>query len=376
MNADTGRVEVRAYQVSSSQRAALKVGWNENGEAVFHHACWNRLVKATKKKETQTEADTLQVSELEASLILEAKKHAEFHDSDGKVKAEAARIAQMIKNANYCIGFTGAGISTAAGIGDFRGKDGKWTEKDKKKDYGSKGLKKGASRGYSIVDLRPTYTHESIVKLIEMGHMKYLISQNTDGLHRLSGVPEDKISELHGNSFVEKCEKCGARYMRPKSYRSYGQSSSVPAKPCERCHINHRTGRICEKKGCGGYLMNTIINFGDYLEGPVLDSAEKNAQNADLVLCLGSTLRVSPANALVEMGKQPIRLVICNRQGTPYDDYCCGVDEKGAQLGSRVFGDCDKLMKEVMLALFGGDLVQEWEDGRETRMKTYDKRRS
>ena len=59
--------------------------------------------------------------------------------------------------------------------------------------------------------------------------------------------------------------------------------------------------------------MNTIINFGDYLEGPVLDSAQTNAKQADMVLCLGSTLRVSPANALVEMGNQPNRLIICNR---------------------------------------------------------------
>ena len=59
--------------------------------------------------------------------------------------------------------------------------------------------------------------------------------------------------------------------------------------------------------------MNTIINFGDYLEGPVLGSAEMNAKQADMVLCLGSTLRVSPANALVEMGQKPNRLVICNR---------------------------------------------------------------
>ena len=113
---------------------------------------------------------------------------------------------------------------------------------------GSKGLKKGASRGYSIVDLRPTYTHETIVKLLELGHIKYLISQNTDGLHRLSGIPAGKISELHGNAFVERCEKCEARYELPQSCRSYRQGGSVPAKPCERCHINHRTGRVCEKK--------------------------------------------------------------------------------------------------------------------------------
>ena len=59
--------------------------------------------------------------------------------------------------------------------------------------------------------------------------------------------------------------------------------------------------------------MNTIINFGDYLEEPVLSSAVNNAAQADLVLCLGSTLMVSPANSLVESGKKPIRLVICNR---------------------------------------------------------------
>ena len=71
--------------------------------------------------------------------------------------------------------------------------------------------------------------------------------QNTDSLHRLSGVPRDKISELHGNSFHEKCEKCGARYERPFACRR-DNSSKVPPKICQHCHVNHRTGRICEKK--------------------------------------------------------------------------------------------------------------------------------
>lgn len=59
--------------------------------------------------------------------------------------------------------------------------------------------------------------------------------------------------------------------------------------------------------------MNTIINFGDYLEDDVLGSAKHHAKRADLVLALGTTLQVSPANSLVEMGQKPIRLVICNR---------------------------------------------------------------
>ena len=64
---------------------------------------------------------------------------------------------------------------------------------------------------FTYESLRPSYTHEAIAKLVEMGHIKHVISQNTDGLHRLSGIPRDKLSELHGNSFHEKCEKCGAR---------------------------------------------------------------------------------------------------------------------------------------------------------------------
>jgi len=77
---------------------------------------------------------------------------------------------------------------------------------------------------------------------------KYIISQNTDGLHRLSGVPADKISELHGNAFVEKCEDCEKRYDVTVSYRDSPPVKAFPLNPCERCRINHRTGRTCEKK--------------------------------------------------------------------------------------------------------------------------------
>ena len=66
-------------------------------------------------------------------------------------------------------------------------------------------------------------------------------------------------------------------------------------------------------QGCDGYLMNIIINFGDGLEHHVLSTAEEHAQKNDLVLVLGSSLRVTPACDLVEMGQKPVRLVICNR---------------------------------------------------------------
>ncbi|KAL4219934.1 hypothetical protein ACF0H5_020346 [Mactra antiquata] len=370
VNADTGRVEVRAFQVSAKEKRELKADWDESGEAIFHNGCWSNLVAESKS----TKPDGL--TELEIKLVKEAKKTAEFHDPDQYIKDSAKRIVDMLKKASYPIVFTGAGISTAAGIGDFRGKDGKWTERDKAKDHGAKGMKKKTGRGYNIMSLRPTYTHEALVKLLEMGLFKYVISQNTDGLHRLSGIHEDKISELHGNAFVQKCEKCHKRFDVNRSHRAMGiaEISKVPPKKCERCHISHRTGQICES--CGGYLMNTIINFGDYLEDQVLGRATDNAKKADIVFCLGSTLMVSPANSLVEMGKKPIRLVICNRQGTPYDDYCSVKDEADQPVGSRIHGDCDILMRAVMLEILGEKDCKTWEDARRTRMVDYDAKRT
>lgn len=115
-----------------------------------------------------------------------------------------------------------------------------------KHSLGAKGVK--ATKRIPIRQLRPTYTHEAIVKLLEMGLFKYIISQNTDGLHRLSGVPADKISELHGNAFVQKCEQCETRYDVTKSHRDSPPAKNFPIKKCERRKINHRTGRMCEKK--------------------------------------------------------------------------------------------------------------------------------
>lgn len=75
--------------------------------------------------------------------------------------------------------------------------------------------------------------------------------------------------------------------------------------------------RVCHSytsfQGCNGYLANAVINFGDSLEKRVLSTAEDHAKRSDIVLCLGTSLRISPACDLVEMGQSPVRLVICNR---------------------------------------------------------------
>ncbi|KAK2139453.1 hypothetical protein LSH36_1777g00001 [Paralvinella palmiformis] len=365
LDTSMSRVEVRTFDsgATDEERQSMEVCWLEDNEAVFHDICWKALLDSVRSDNPFT------LSRLEKELLKEAAKSAEYCDSYQKVQYECSRVARMLKSANYAVMFTGAGISTSAGIGDFRGKAGKWTERDRERMHGASKNKR--SQGFVYEQLRPTYTHEAIYKLLQLGYIKYIISQNTDSLHRLSGVPRDKISELHGNSFHEKCEKCGARYERPYAMRLSKKNSFLQPRICVHCHFNHRTGRRCERKGCDGLLINTIINFGDSLEKRVLSTADEHAKKSDLILCLGSSLRVIPASDFVEKGQPPLRLVLCNRQPTPFDHLCYTVDENEGRLGSRIFYDCDSVMHELMKLLLLPDDLSEWEDGREKRMEQY-----
>ena len=101
------------------------------------------------------------------------------------------------------------------------------------------------------------------MKLIELGYIKYVISQNGDGLHTLSGVKDEQISEVHGNVFKEKCEKCSKVYHRKfytmddvcsqyyEEKEDLGKTTIIKpkhAKACDTCGLSHRTGRKCTKK--------------------------------------------------------------------------------------------------------------------------------
>ena len=115
-------------------------------------------------------------------------------DPQEKTKEDIIKTAKIIQNAKHCVFFTGAGISTSAGIPDFRGPNGVWTQK-------AKGI--SIPRRMEKISL-PTYTHMAILKLMQLGYIKFLVSQNVDGLHLTSGIPEDKIAELHGNTHMER----------------------------------------------------------------------------------------------------------------------------------------------------------------------------
>ena len=86
----------------------------------------------------------------------------------------------------------------------------------------------------------PSKTHMSMVELQNRDHLHMIISQNVDGLHRKSGIHPDKLAELHGNTNLEHCNKCGAEFMRDYRVR------------CAKHSTKHMTGRNCEKFGCKG----------------------------------------------------------------------------------------------------------------------------
>ena len=113
-----------------------------------------------------------------------------------------------------------------------------------------------------------------MVELQRRQILKCVISQNCDGLHLRSGLDPNHLAELHGNINLEKCSKCGARYLR-----DYDAAIGF---------INHYTGRKCDKPECGGRLADSIINFGENLPADQLEKAFIHAKNADLCLVLGN----------------------------------------------------------------------------------------
>lgn len=169
-------------------------------------------------------------------------------------------------------------------------------------------------------------------KLKELKMLHFLVSTNVDGLHRRSGFSADEMAELHGNGFKEYCEICGKDYIR---------AFDVTLKRSGRY-----TGRLCQDDKCNGKLRDSIINFGENLPENELEKAMVHTAKADLVIMLGSSMRVSPAcNIPAESygrDDNPGKFVIVNLQKTGYDD---DAEESG---GFRVGAKIDEYFTKVM----------------------------
>lgn len=160
------------------------------------------------------------------TAIKSEEEKKEYFDDPHVLDEKVTMLAEMVLTAQHMTVFTGAGISTACGIPDFRsGFDtvmetgpGCWETAANKAKYAAmqKDPKKKVAQGAKVgmAKAKPSLTHMAFVELMEQNHLKHIVSQNTDGLHRKSGIDPNRLSELHGNTNLEVCMKCGAEYMR------------------------------------------------------------------------------------------------------------------------------------------------------------------
>jgi mono-ADP-ribosyltransferase sirtuin 6 len=262
------------------------------------------------------------------------------------------RLTGLIRESRHTVVLTGAGISTSAGIPDFRGPQGIWTAEKKKTAKKRKLLdarpetKQGASVEEDFSKASPTLTHRAICKLVELHKIQYCITQNVDGLHRRSGLSRQHHSVLHGCVFTEVCEDCKTEHFRDYDV---GGMSFQP------------TGRECEE--CKGSLRDILLDWDDELPEEDLERATDHCLRADLVLCLGTSLRIEPAGSLPTLAR---KFVIVNLQETPYD--------KEATLIVRA--PVDEVMNEVMTQLGcpdwdnrkeGTDIERLWKPPKESK---------
>eukprot|EP01084_Bolivina_argentea_P091414 164571_1 len=167
----------------------------------------------------------------------------EFFDEPDVLNIKIKKLAALIKKSKHFVGFTGAGISTAAGIADFRSGinttldtgTGQWAKQTAIRQGKSKQIKKAKKKSKGVFKTIPTASHMALVALMSQQpkYLKYLVSQNTDGLHRRSGIPPSQMSELHGNSALEICMRCKKEYLR--DYRCRNSLMK------QACH-DHKTG--------------------------------------------------------------------------------------------------------------------------------------
>jgi NAD-dependent protein deacetylase/lipoamidase len=224
------------------------------------------------------------------------------------------RLVEPLRVSRSILVVSGAGVSTASGIPDFRGPGGVWTRRTPV--YYDEFLASEAARveywDYKLETwelyqhAQPNAVHHAIVALERAGKILSVVTQNVDGLHRRAGTSPDLLVELHGTDLLVECQTCHA------------ESDPAP-------HFAHfKTTRRPPCCACGGPLKSATISFGQSLRADDLERAAAAAEKADLVLALGSTLSVYPAASIPLLAaERGTPYVIINRGATGHDDHAC-----------------------------------------------------
>ena len=219
---------------------------------------------------------------------------------------ELETLKKWVKESRNIVIFGGAGVSTESGIPDFRSVDGLYSQKFayppetiishsfflKNPEYFYRFYReKMLPRGFE-----PNITHKVLARWEAEGKLSAVVTQNIDGLHQKAG--SKRVYELHGSVLRNYCMKCGKFY----DAEFVKNSEGIP-----RCT-------------CGGMVKPDVVLYEEGLDETCIEGSLRAIRQADMLIVAGTSLTVYPAAGLIR-DYRGSRLVLINRDATPYDSY-------------------------------------------------------
>jgi len=221
------------------------------------------------------------------------------------------RAAALLAAAHHAVALTGAGVSAESGIPTFRGEGGLWAKYDPVKVSSIDSFladpasywRVSKERGTVALSARPNAGHDALAAMEAAGHLVAVVTQNTDGLHQVSG--SRRVIELHGSGRTVQCLECGK--LEPRAEVQARLEVEMPP----RC------------PNCGGtFLKPTVVLFGEPMPTDAINEAFDMARQADVMLVVGSSLVVHPAADVPLVAIQSgARLIVINAEPTPFDRF-------------------------------------------------------
>lgn len=216
----------------------------------------------------------------------------------------------LMRKANRIAALSGAGISTEAGVPDFRGPTGLWQDPELIKQLSATGFRDDPEGFYSssmnlfstMAKAEPTMAHKLLVRLQHIGKLDAVVTQNIDGLHQKAG--SSKVFEVHGTYRTGYCPECGADFDMAPFYEDI-ENGRIKMPLCRACNVP---------------IKPDIVLFEELLPEEAWNGAVEAMEECDLLLALGSSLVIYPAAELPSIALiNGAKLIIVNLEATAYD---------------------------------------------------------
>ncbi len=237
---------------------------------------------------------------------------------------DLAELAQRWRKAENAVVLTGAGLSTASGIPDFRSPGGRWeryqpvtiqeftSSEESRREYWSY---KGETWAV-ISEAQPNPAHLALASIANAARIELLVTQNVDGLHERSGFPVDRLINIHGSDSAVTCLSCNRREPRAHAQALWESGHKIP---------------LCE---CGGPWKPATISFGQGLIETDLNKSFEAAAACDLFVAAGTSLVVGPINEMFSMARRTgAYTAIITGSETPFDGQAsCKIEDPLEQI--------------------------------------------